>query len=130
MKNTRGGFTVVELLIAIAVMGMVIPTLASLVTNVSRLNDRARDLAVINALAENKAESLRSISYVGVSNGTYDFTNELPATISKPNQASYTVTSASPSLKQIDVEISVTTYGEEQTISYRTYLGELGVGQY
>jgi prepilin-type N-terminal cleavage/methylation domain-containing protein len=129
-SNKQSGFTIIELLISIAVFGVVIPGLVALINGINDLNDRARDLSVINGLVENKVESLRSISFVGINNGTVDFTSELPATIGGPKSANYTVSSASTSLKQIDINISYQDNGTTKNINYRTYLGELGVGQY
>lgn len=129
-KLNKSGFTIIELLITMAVFGLVIPGLVGLVTTNQRLNDRARDLSTINALVENKVEGLRSISFVGVSNGTYDFSSELPETIAVPRSATYVVSSVSSSLKQIDITITYADYGQTKSLEYRTYLGELGVGQY
>jgi len=131
MKKLKNkGFTIIELLITIAIFGFTIPGLVALINTINGLNDKARDLSVLNSLAENKVESLRSISFVGINNGVYDFSNELPKGISSPKSATYTVSNVSSALKQIDLNISYNDYGTTRTISYRTYIGELGVGQY
>lgn len=130
-KLNKHGFTIIELLITIAVFGLVVPGLVSLINTIDGLNDRARDLSIINGLVENKVESLRSISFVGVPiGGPVDFTAELPNTIASPRSAVYNVTSVSTALKQIDLAVTYNDHGSPRTISYRTYLGELGVGQY
>ncbi len=129
-KHTEKGFTVIELLVAIAVVGILVPALAGFVNTLNRFNDRARDLALINSLAENKVESLRSIGYVGVGNGTTSFASELPPTIGSPKTATYTVTTPNTGIKQIDINITYNDHGETKTVNYRTYIGELGVGQY
>lgn len=97
---------------------------------IDSLNDRARDRASVNALVENKVEGLRSISFVGLTDGTTDFTSELPASIGAPRSAVYTVSSVSPALKQVDVVVTYNDHGQTRTTTYRTYIGELGVGQY
>lgn len=124
------GFTIVELLVTIALLALAVPALATLINTVSAINDRARDLASIHALVEHKLESLRSISYTGLNNGTTDFTTELPATVATPRNATYTISSHSASVKQIDVSVSYNDHGETRSLTYRTYIGELGVGQY
>ncbi len=130
VRVSNRGFTIIELLMTIVVFGLVMPGLIGLVTSIDRLNDRARDLSVINSLVENKAESLRSISYTGVSNGVFDFTSELPATIGSPRTATYTISSVTSALKQVDLAITYSDHGSSKTLNYRTYIGELGVGQY
>ncbi len=129
-KHKQAGFTAIELLVAIAVVGILVPTLVGFVNTLNRLNDRARDMAIINALVENKVEGLRSMGYTGLSNGTTQFTNELPASIGSPKTASYTVTTPNAGIKQIDATVTYNDHGANKTISYRTYIGELGVGQY
>lgn len=129
-KKTEQGFTIIELLVTIAVVGILVPTLAGFVNTLNRFNDRARDLTLVNSLAENKIESLRSIGYSGVSTGTTSFDSELPATLGSPRSASYTVTAPHTGIKQIDLTISFNDHGTTQTVDYRTFVGELGVGQY
>lgn len=124
------GFTIIELLVTIAVIGILVPTIMTFVGTLTQLNDKTKDLTLINSLAENKVESLRSIGYTGVAVGTTDFTSELPDSISEPKSAQYTTTMPTPGIKQIDITISFGGHGENQTIKYRTMIGELGVGQY
>lgn len=124
------GFTIVELLVTITVIAILVPMIASLMSMIDALNDRARDRAAVNALVENKVESLRSISFVGLTNGTTDFTSELPASIGAPRSATYTISSVSAALKQVDVTVTFNDHGETRTATYKTYIGELGVGQY
>lgn len=129
-KKTESGFTIIELLIAIAVVGILVPTLIGFVNTLNRLNDRTRDLAIVNSLAENKIESLRSIGYSGVNDGTVSFTGELPDTLGNPKSASYTVTTPNPGIRQVDLTITYDDHGKNQSVKYKTYVGELGVGQY
>lgn len=130
MQHKQAGFTIVELIVTIVLIGLLIPAIVMTITALDTINDRARDLSSVHALAENKAESLRSISFTGLANGTVSFTNELPSSLASPRAASYTITSATPALKQVDIHISYNDHGQNRTIDYRTYIGELGVGQY
>ena len=131
-KNThsQAGFTIVELLITIILLALAVPVLGSLVSMLSGVNDRARDLALIHALAENKIESLRSAGFGNLALGTTSFTSELPSSIATPRSAQYVVTSVSTPLKQVQITISYNDHGQTRTLNYRTYIGELGVGQY
>ena len=127
MKQTsQAGFSIVELVVAIALFAVAIPAIAGLVSVLTQMNDRTSDTIAINSIAENKVEGLRSKGFNGVPVGTTTFTNELPGYLPTPKTASYTVSQLSPSVKVVDV--TVTTAGREAR--YRTYIGELGVGQY
>lgn len=127
--TTREGFTVVELVITIVIMGFIIPAIAMALTNLSVINYQARDLTLTNMAAQSKVESLRSIGYNSVNTGTTSFTNELPGTLGSPKSASYTVTTPQTGIKQVDVSISYTEYKFSRTVAFRTYISELGVGQ-
>ncbi len=129
MKKPQVGFTVVELVISIVLMGFIIPAVAIGMTNLAVINNRARDLVLANAIAQNKIESLRSIGYNSVPISTVSFTTSLPVSMGSPKSASYTVTQKSAGLKQVDISISYSEYKTTHTLAYRTYIYELGVGQ-
>ncbi|MGH7196792.1 MAG: type II secretion system protein [Candidatus Saccharimonadales bacterium] len=132
MPKTKAelGFTITELLVTIAFFAITIPVLAGLISMLDGVNDRARDIASINGVVENKIEGLRSISFAGLTDGTTDFTNELPASIGVPRSANYTIAAVNAAIKQIDVTVIYNDHGNTRTLTYRTYIGELGVGQY
>jgi len=129
-KCRASGFTIIELIVAIAVFAILVPAIATFLNMLNVLNDQAADTAIINALAENKVESLRSAKYNSLANGTTDFTNELPATIAKPRSATYQVTTPQTGLKEVNLSVTYSDHGQQKTLTYKTYIGELGVGQY
>ena len=125
----RTGFTIVELIVTIVIMGVIIPAVALALTNLTVVDYQARDLALANFIAQNKVETLRSAGYNTLSNGTQSFSSQLPNTMGSPKSASYTVSTPITGVKQIDVTISYTEYKKTKSIAYRTYVSELGVGQ-
>ena len=129
-KKNEQGFTAIELLISISMIGIIVPSIIGLTITINRLNNRANDMNVVNSLVENKVESLRSLGFTGLNNGTTTFTNELPPSIDSPRSATYTISSPQPDIRQIDIQISYTDQNKPQSVSYKTYVGELGVGQY
>jgi prepilin-type N-terminal cleavage/methylation domain-containing protein len=128
-KKRQKGFTVVELVVTIVIAGIIIPSVAIALNNLAAINHRARDYALANNIAQNKVETLRSDGYNSISNGTVNFSSELPASMGTPRSASYTVTSPITGEKQIDISISFTEYNATRSLSFRTYISELGVGQ-
>ncbi len=131
MKRTQKGFTVVELVVAIVIAGIIIPSVGIALVNLTVINHGARDLTLASMAAQNKAESLRSKGYNSLGPGTQSFTSELSSTISGPKTASYTISNDTPStgIKQIDINITYTEYKSSKSLTYRTYVSELGVGQ-
>lgn len=128
MTGKQKGFTIVEMLVALALFAILIPALTLGISTLTQLNNRARDLTIISILAENKIESLRSIGYNSIVNGTTDFSTELPAELASPKSASYSVTE-NAGIKTIDVTISYTDYRNPKTIKYKSLVSETGVGQ-
>lgn len=128
MNKDQRGFTVVEMLITLALFAMLIPTLTLGVSTLTQLNNRARDLTLISIIAENKIESLRSIGYNSIAVGSTTFTNELPAELASPKVATYTVTQGTGT-KIINVSISYSDYRRTRTINYKSLVSETGVGQ-
>lgn len=129
-NDPASGFTIIELVVSIIVFALLVPAVASFLNLLNTLNDQAADTAIVNALAENKVESLRSAKFNSLSNGTVSFVAELPETISTPRTATYTVTSPSTGLKEINLNVTYNDHGSARTLTYKTYVGELGVGQY
>lgn len=133
--KSEGGFTLVEIIVAITVAGFISIGLGVMVTNLNVISDRARDLVSANSAAENKFEDLRSSTYLALGDGTYDFTNELPTSLSDPKIATYTIADSTlvdvgTAVKEVDVQIVYNSHGKTQTLRYTGYIGELGVGQY
>ncbi len=128
MNGQQKGFTVVEMLITLALFAILIPTLTLGVSTLTQLNNRSRDLTLISIIAENKIESLRSIGYNSITVGTTTFTSELPAELASPKTATYVVAQGT-GIKTIDVSISYTDYKKTKTVTYKSIVSETGVGQ-
>lgn len=128
-KNNERGFTMVELLLTIAVFAIVMPSIIVGLNNLVVINNRARDLALVNMLAQNKVEQLRSAGYNSVTTGVTDFTSELPPTLASPKNASYTVTNSVAGIKEVFITMSYRDYNQTKTVNYKTIISEIGVGQ-
>lgn len=128
-NHQEKGFTIVELLLAIAMFGIIVPAIILGITNLTSINNRARDLALVNMLAQNKVEMLRSAGYNSLPASTVNFTSELPVTLASPKDASYTVTNPSPGIKEVSITISYKDYQQTKTVRYKSIISEIGVGQ-
>lgn len=123
------GFTLVEVIIAIAVFVVIIPAIVGMLVSVGYINNRSNAYGIIGGVAESKLESLRSKGYANLSNGMTDFSNELPDQLGTPHSASYTISHQSTTIKKIVLTISYTTQGETLSHSYTSYVGQHGLGQ-
>lgn len=129
LKQDSSGFTIVELIVTIGICGILVPVLAAGLTNLTLLNNRSRDLALANMLAQNKAELLRSSGFNSVPAGTTSFTSDLPSSLSSPKSASYTVTVADAGIKEITIAITYKDINSPRTVNYKTLISEIGVSQ-
>lgn len=128
-RRSAKGFTIVEILLGIALFGLLIPTIIIALNAIAVINDASKDLVIANIYAENKIEELRSIGYNSVATGTVSITSTLPATLGKNRSGYYTVATPTPGQKQVTLTIVVQARGTSRTLNYRSVIGELGVGQ-
>jgi prepilin-type N-terminal cleavage/methylation domain-containing protein len=129
MRLAESGFTLVEMLVTIAVAAIVTLSLNQVTANYVHINQRGRYLSLANSYAESKIEKLRNQGFNALATGTTNLTSELSAQLPPSRSASMTVTSPSAGIKQVDLSVSYKDQGQTQTYSYTTYVGELGVGQ-
>ncbi len=123
------GFTIVELLVAIIIGAVVIPSANLIISAQARLSQQLRDTVLTNSFVESKVESLRSAGFATLSNGTTSITSELPSELNSPRNGSVQISTYSDSVKKISITISYNDRGISRTHSYSTLIGELGVGQ-
>lgn len=133
LNKQQSGFTIVELIITIIVGAMLMSSISLVVINQSNIAERAKDQTLANSFIETTVERLRSEGYNSlVSSVTpIDISADVPADLNAPRSADYTVSdTAQDGLKQIELSVSYQSQGVTQNLTYRTYIGELGVGQY
>ncbi len=128
--NIQSGFTIVELIVAMIVGAILAGSTTLIIVDQARLSQLGRDVALANSYAETKIEGLRSKGFNGIASGTTNVSNELPEELKLPREGTLVISDASSGIKQIDLEITYNDQGTQRTYNYRTYVGELGVGQY
>lgn len=127
-KKNAAGFSIVELVLAIVVGVTFIGSMNLVVDDYTHLGKRDKNLLLVNSFAEAEVEQLRNNTYNSLSLGTTSLTSQLPSQLPDAS-GSMTVSQAQTGLKQIDISISYNDLGTTRTYTYRTYEGELGVGQ-
>jgi prepilin-type N-terminal cleavage/methylation domain-containing protein len=129
MKDSRG-FTVVEIIVALLAGSIMAGSAYLILTSHVSISQRARDLVLSNAYAENKMESLRSAGFLALSDGTNDITAELPSELKAPHSGSLVISTNTEATKKAVLTITYNDQGATRTYTYTTLVGELGVGQY
>ena len=123
------GFTIVELLVTIAVAAIVTGSMSQVVTSYVHTAQRGRYLNLANAYVEAKVETLRNTGYNSIALGSTSLNSELPSQLPPQRSATMTVTNPSGGIKQIVIVVNYNDQGNSNQYTYTTDIGELGVGQ-
>ena len=130
IETNQAGFTLVELLVTIIVLGIVISSLGGLyyLMQITEVKSQHLDLAVRSARTE--IEDLRNNGYDSLTPGNnITFTPSLPSGL-PPNKAGTVVVSEPTSgLIRVDVTVAYTDYGKSQTVTLSSDIGIIGLGQ-
>lgn len=130
-QRTSTGFTLVEIVVVTAVVGIMIISLTNLMITIGNIQRQADRLAIADRIAEDKIESLRNHHYNTLVNSPppIDFTSELPADLPTPRSAQITVSEPEPGIKRLEVVISYKEGQRTKTVELSTLLGNIGISQ-
>lgn len=130
MLQKQQGFTIVESLIAIAVIAVIVLSVAGMLWTgqASLMRSRTYDLAVREA--NRKIESMRNNTYSALPVGeTIDFADELPEPLPDDSTATVTISEPESGLKQVDVAIEYNLYGATERVQMSSMIGILGIAR-
>lgn len=129
-RGNQSGFTLVELAITVAVMGIFISGVVSLFVNIQNAQTHTRYLESATYAAQTEIESLRTINYNNLSEGqTIDFTNQLPDTLPSGSTGTVVVSEPIVGLKRVDVTVTYSYKGQTRNVSLSSLIGVLGITQ-
>jgi prepilin-type N-terminal cleavage/methylation domain-containing protein len=130
ISQNKDGFTLVELLITIVVLGIAIAGLAGLYYAMQVAVVQSQHLDLATRAARSEIEALRNNGYNNlVSGGNIDFTSSLPSSLPRDKSGTVAVSQPVAGLVQVDVTVSYTDYGKPQTIKLTSDIGVIGIGQ-
>jgi len=124
------GFTLVELMVTIIVIGLVITSIAGLyyIMQIMQVRSQHLDLAMRSARAE--IESLRNNGYNSLTPGsTIDFSSSLPSGLPSGKTGKVVVSQPLADLRRLDVTVQYSDYGKQQTVTLSSNIGVIGIGQ-
>ncbi|MDZ7744674.1 MAG: prepilin-type N-terminal cleavage/methylation domain-containing protein [Candidatus Saccharibacteria bacterium] len=124
------GFSLIELLIVVAVFSFAAGSIISLFMGIQGMQRRAEDLESARHAAELKIESLRNIHYNNLEpDETIDFTSELPNDLPEPNTGTVEVSEPSPGLRRVNVTVSYNNGPEQREVRLSSIIGAIGITQ-
>lgn len=129
MKD-ESGFTIVELVATIIVVGIVSTGLATLFYNLQFTQRQTTYIDAATRAAQREIEILRNNSYNSLTTGQdISFTNDLPSSLPKNSTGVVAVSEPSSGLKRVDVTVTYTDAGRTQNVKLSATIGEIGLSQ-
>lgn len=127
--NSRG-FTLVELMVTVVVLGIVISSLGGLYYVMQIIQVRSQHLDLATRAADTEIEDLRNNGYDSLTVGNnITFTSSLPSQLPKGATGTVVVSQPLSGLKRVDVTVSYTDYGQAENITLSSDIGIVGIGQ-
>lgn len=129
-RKNQAGFTLVELMVTLVVLGIIILSLSGLYYAMQVTQVRSQHLDIATRAARTQIENLRNNGYNALVPGnTINFTSSLPAGLPNDRQGTVTVSQPVNDLRHVDVTITYTDYGKLQTVTLSSDIGIIGIGQ-
>jgi prepilin-type N-terminal cleavage/methylation domain-containing protein len=129
MLNRENGFTLVELVISIAVIGIVVGSVVSLFGTIQSTQRKSGYMETATRSAQREMESLRNNNYNNLTVGqTINFTSDLPTNL-KNKSGTVAVSEPSPGLKRVDVSVVYYEGSTRQEVKLSSLIGILGITQ-
>lgn len=131
------GFSIVELLVTLIVIGVVFGAFMTTFTSIQSINKKSIDLNAANTVAFAKMQHYENTAFSSLPNTTpqntlqqvEDFSSSLPSNLAAPRVATVHINSISPSLKQVVVNVQYGSGGTQQTVQYANFIQKNGIGR-
>lgn len=130
MLGNNKGYTLVELVITILVFGIIAGSVVNLFTTIQQGQVRSNFLEEATRAAQREVESLRNSNYGLLTPGNdIDFTDKLPAILPPDKNGTVEVSEPLNGLRRVDVSVTYTHQGKQQTIELSSLIGVIGIAQ-
>lgn len=129
-KQAVHGFTIPELLVVMAIIGILITGISSVFISAQQTQARTLLLDTATRAGQLQIESLRNYNYTSLTPGEdIDFTSTLPDTLPPDRHGVVRVSEPELGLRRVDVEITYSTQGREESVVLTSMIGILGIAQ-
>ncbi|MGH7142461.1 MAG: type II secretion system protein [Candidatus Saccharimonadales bacterium] len=126
----EAGFTIVELIITIAVFGLVVAGLSEVFISLDNVQRNGSYLETATIAAQTEVESLRNNNYDQLTNGqTINFTSQLPSNLPSPDSGSAVISEPITGIKRVDATVSYTQDGHTVSVELSSLIGIIGISQ-
>jgi prepilin-type N-terminal cleavage/methylation domain-containing protein len=138
-QSVERGFTLIELVVAVAFMGIIIVAVSDLFIGLRQINTTANNYQTAVEAAQQQMETYRNTPYSNIAKGTTDITTaalgsytNLRSPRSATTTVSYINTDGTPSasdlgLKNVEVAISYTDRTGVKNVRFSTWIANKGI---
>lgn len=128
--HRQAGFGLVEIVIAIALLGMVSLALTGMFRGILYIQAAANYQKAATLAAQRQVESLRNSNFNDLDAGTsLDFSAQLPAELPSPKSGTAAVSEPVSGLKRVDVTVSYRHAGTVKQVKVSSTIGIIGITQ-
>lgn len=128
ITNDQSGFTLVELLITIVIIGIAGVGIASLFYTIQYTQRQSMYKDAATRSAQREIELLRTTSANNLTAGqTITFTSDLPARLPGNKSGTVQVTEPSPGLKRVNVNVTYYDNGKKREVNLSSLIGVIGI---
>lgn len=130
MKDDQSGFTIVELLVTIIIIGIITASLSSLFISTQNIQKKTTYMDTAIRAAQREVEVLRNDNYSTLTAGqTIDFTSQLPTSLPSSRNGTAVVSEPVADLKRVDVTVTYNEGGKQQKVILSSLIGVIGITQ-
>ncbi len=130
IKLPSAGFTLVELLVTIVVIGVVFTGLSSIFISIQRAQVNTSYLESATRAAQKEIESRRNSNYNNLTTGQdINFTSTLPTNLPAGSTGTVDISEPTPGLKRVDATVTYTYGGDTRNVTLSSMIGVIGIAQ-
>jgi len=136
-KKTAQGFTVIELLITLIVVGVVFLAFTTTYAGITNISKKGTDVATASQMAFAKLQEYENLDFnnlpptapIGSLQQVEDFSSSLPGVLEAPRTGIVYINTVSSTLKQVVVKVTFGSGASQRYIEYDTFIQKHGVGR-
>ena len=132
-KSRGAGFTIIELVVTMAFMGIVVVSITQLYATLRQTNRSADNYTIATQVAQQLLEKYRNTPYGNITVGTTDVTSTALSaypSLASPRSASTTVTEVDiAGLKQVSVAVSYKDRTGTKNVQLTTLISNKGINR-
>jgi len=129
MKRDGAGFTIVEIIVTLLLLGVIVAAVSSMFVAVRNMQSQDSYYDTADRAAGYEIESLRNKGYSSLTAGqVIDFTSSLPDNLPHGHGAA-TISTPQAGLRRVDATVTYVTGGVTHAVTLSSLIGEIGITQ-